>query len=145
MSQAVADMVRFNLENVKELYTELFDLFVQSAQEDPVQGHVGGADLAIDRLMGTIEDQMKTFRISVEQAGGVRALPRDLGGEILQFNENLRGKLVAMNRSVGERMEQLRLDRDRIKEQLKKIQHKSQGARGYQRPIRKNSILQSEV
>lgn len=131
------------LQQVKELYAELFMLLVQSIAEDPVEQVVGGIDAAIERLMGSIESHMVGMREAIA-AGGPLEPSLDTG--VKQFETQLRIGLEKMVVAIRRRQDELAATRDQLKERLRAVQLKGKGAQGYRsRMSRTSRLIESQI
>lgn len=122
--------IAFQLQQVKELYAELFMLLVQSIAEDPMEQAIGAVDRSIEQLMASIDAHMKDLRVAIGAAG---PLEPALDTNIRQFETQLRQGLAKMADAVKRRSEELSAARERLKERLRMVQLKGRGAQGYRR------------
>lgn len=136
------DWLKYQLQNVKNLYAELFLLLVTSVEEDPLGDQpIGGNDAVIEQLMDAIEDNMKQFRDALDGARAAESLPPELSHDIHAFEDQLKEGLSTMAARVQARTEEMQLERNAIRERLGTVKQKKRGAKGYRSPRETTSAL----
>lgn len=138
-----SDAVSRQLQQVKNLYAELFMLLVQSIAEDPLEHAVGGIDATIEQLMRSIESHMQEMREAIA-AGG--SLDSSLDTNVTQFETQLRLGLEKMVAAIRRRQDELTATREQLKERLRAVQLKGKGAQGYRsRMSRTSRLIESRI
>ena len=134
-----------SLQDVKELYAELFLMLMQSVIEDPLDPATHALDAHVEDLMHSIESHMRKFRDDLAWARGQNALEPGFDAEVDLFQSQLREGLQAMSLRVATRSRELSQQRDEFKTRLRAVQQKQRGAKGYRRKASGGALLQSEI
>lgn len=144
-TEALPHGVAHALQDVKELYGELFLMLMQSVVEDPLDPATRALDGHIAGLMEAIETHMGRFREALSEARGQNALDAGLEEEVATFNRQLREGLQAMSLRVAARSQELTAQREEFKDRLRGLQQKQRGAKGYRRKASGGGLIQAEM
>ncbi|MCE5229125.1 hypothetical protein LLG95_05965 [bacterium] len=130
MTPNAEQAIAYQLQQVKDLYAELFLLLVQSIAEDPLEQAIGAVDTSIEQLMRSIDSHMQGLREAIAEGA---PLEPSLNNDVKQFEIQLRMGLEKMVEAVRRRSDELAATRDQIKQRLQSVQLKGKGAKGYRR------------